>query len=105
MDLIEIEENIRNGKTAQLKKAVKLAVKTELHQAGPAIHEAFLKIHDNPKKWALQVELINALRALDYKTAIPDLKKIGIAEIFLPGSSTQDIVDWIESNVRTERRE
>ncbi len=27
---------------------------------------------------------------------IPKMKKIGIAEIFLPGSSTQDIVRWIE---------
>lgn len=36
---------------------------------------------------------------------IPDkdirfLKKIGIAEVFLPGSSTQDIVDWIDKNVK-----
>jgi methylmalonyl-CoA mutase C-terminal domain/subunit len=30
---------------------------------------------------------------------IPKMKKIGIAEIFLPGSSTQDIVKWIESHV------
>jgi methylmalonyl-CoA mutase C-terminal domain/subunit len=27
---------------------------------------------------------------------IPKMKKIGIAEIYLPGSSTQDIVRWIE---------
>lgn len=26
---------------------------------------------------------------------IPEMKKIGIAEVFLPGSSTQDIVKWI----------
>ena len=31
---------------------------------------------------------------------IPDLKKIGISEIFLPGSSTQDIVNWIRKNVK-----
>jgi len=30
---------------------------------------------------------------------IPKLKKIGIAEIFLPGSLTQDIVKWIEKQV------
>lgn len=30
---------------------------------------------------------------------IPKLKKIGIAEIFLPGSLTQDIVKWIEEQV------
>jgi len=30
---------------------------------------------------------------------IPGLKKAGIREIFLPGTSTQDIVEWIESNV------
>jgi len=30
---------------------------------------------------------------------IPALKKIGISEIFLPGSSTQDIVNWIKENV------
>ncbi len=33
---------------------------------------------------------------------IPDLKKIGISEIFLPGTSTQDIVDWIKANVRSD---
>jgi len=30
---------------------------------------------------------------------IPHLKKIGIAEVFLPGSSTKDIVRWIQENV------
>lgn len=30
---------------------------------------------------------------------ISDLKKIGIAEVFLPGSSTQNIVQWIQENV------
>lgn len=30
---------------------------------------------------------------------IPGLKKIGIAEIFLPGTSSQDIVDWINANI------
>ncbi|UCE39810.1 MAG: cobalamin B12-binding domain-containing protein [Candidatus Aminicenantes bacterium] len=32
---------------------------------------------------------------------IPGLKKIGIAEVFLPGSSTQNIVQWIQENVST----
>lgn len=31
---------------------------------------------------------------------IPSLKKIGISEIFLPGSSTEDIVKWIEGNMK-----
>ena len=31
---------------------------------------------------------------------IPKLKKIGISEIFLPGSSTQDIGRWIKDNVK-----
>jgi methylmalonyl-CoA mutase C-terminal domain/subunit len=30
---------------------------------------------------------------------IPDLKKIGIAEIFLPGTTTQAIVDFIRQRV------
>lgn len=30
---------------------------------------------------------------------IPGLKKIGIAEIFLPGSSTQDIIAWVKEHV------
>jgi methylmalonyl-CoA mutase C-terminal domain/subunit len=30
---------------------------------------------------------------------IPELKKIGIAEVFLPGSSTKNIVQWIRDNV------
>ena len=30
---------------------------------------------------------------------IPKMKRIGIAKIFLPGSSTQDIIEWIEKRV------
>lgn len=33
---------------------------------------------------------------------IPDLKKLGIAEVFLPGTSTQAIVDFIRQRVTTE---
>jgi methylmalonyl-CoA mutase C-terminal domain/subunit len=31
---------------------------------------------------------------------IPHLEKIGIAKVFLPGSSTEDIVNWIDKNVK-----
>ena len=31
---------------------------------------------------------------------IPKLKEIGVSEIFLPGTSTEDIVTFIRSNVR-----
>ncbi len=31
---------------------------------------------------------------------IQELKKIGIAEVFLPGSSTKDIVQWIQKNIK-----
>lgn len=31
---------------------------------------------------------------------IPNLKNMGIKEIFLPGTSTQSIVDWIKQNVK-----
>ncbi len=35
---------------------------------------------------------------------IPTLKEIGISEIFLPGSSTQDIVNWIKENIVSKMR-
>ena len=31
---------------------------------------------------------------------IPELKKLGVAEIFTPGASTQDIIDFIQDAVR-----
>ncbi len=31
---------------------------------------------------------------------IPGLEKMGIQKIFLPGSSTQDIVHWVKENVK-----
>ncbi len=31
---------------------------------------------------------------------IPELKKLGVAEVFTPGSSTQDIIDFIQDAVR-----
>ncbi len=30
---------------------------------------------------------------------IPKMKKVGVREIFLPGTSTQDIVKWIKENI------
>jgi methylmalonyl-CoA mutase C-terminal domain/subunit len=33
---------------------------------------------------------------------VEGLKKIGIAEVFLPGSSTQTIVEWIKENIHSE---
>lgn len=34
---------------------------------------------------------------------IPGLKKIGVSEVFLPGTSSQEIVGWIEKNVHRDR--
>jgi methylmalonyl-CoA mutase C-terminal domain/subunit len=31
---------------------------------------------------------------------VPKLKERGVAEVFLPGSSTQTIIDWIRQNIR-----
>ena len=31
---------------------------------------------------------------------IPDLKELGVAEVFTPGASTQDIIDFIQDAVR-----
>ena len=30
---------------------------------------------------------------------VPELKSLGVAEIFTPGASTQAIVDWVRANV------
>ena len=54
------------------------------------------------------IDLLKSKQALDIAVfgggIIPDddiapLKKLGVAEIFLPGSSTQDIVQWINKNI------
>ena len=34
---------------------------------------------------------------------IPELKKLGVAEVFTPGSSTQEIIDFIRSEVAQTR--
>ena len=34
---------------------------------------------------------------------IPRLKALGVAEVFLPGSSTQAIVDWIRQHIHPRR--
>ena len=31
---------------------------------------------------------------------VPRLKEKGVAEVFLPGSPTQAIIDWIRANIR-----
>ncbi len=35
---------------------------------------------------------------------IPELKRLGVAEIFTPGAPTQDIIDFIRSTVSQQRR-
>ena len=32
---------------------------------------------------------------------IPELEQMGVAKIFTPGATTQSIVDWVRTNVRT----
>jgi methylmalonyl-CoA mutase C-terminal domain/subunit len=34
---------------------------------------------------------------------VPRLKALGVAEVFLPGTSTQTVVEWIRSNVKPDR--
>jgi methylmalonyl-CoA mutase C-terminal domain/subunit len=30
---------------------------------------------------------------------IPELKSLGVAEVFTPGTTTQAIVDWVRANI------
>jgi methylmalonyl-CoA mutase C-terminal domain/subunit len=36
---------------------------------------------------------------------IPELEKLGVARIFTPGATTQEIVEWVRANVGEEARE
>lgn len=36
---------------------------------------------------------------------IPVLREKGVAEIFTPGTSTDDIIDWVEKNIRPRAEE
>ena len=76
MDTTELRTTIQNGKTAELKKAVKFAVKNNLQEVGEDIYQVFLKIKGKQNKWALQVELIKALDALEFKDVADDLKQL-----------------------------
>jgi methylmalonyl-CoA mutase C-terminal domain/subunit len=57
------------------------------------------------------VELLNEKQAGDVVVIvggtipgddIPELKKLGIAEVFTPGASTQDIIEFVKGAVRPE---
>ena len=57
------------------------------------------------------VELLRAQQAEDVLVTvggtipaddIPELKDLGVSEVFTPGAPTQDIVDFIQSSVRTD---
>jgi methylmalonyl-CoA mutase cobalamin-binding domain/chain len=57
------------------------------------------------------VELLKAQQAEDVLVTvggtipaddIPELKDLGVSEVFTPGAPTQDIVDFIQSSVRTD---
>jgi methylmalonyl-CoA mutase C-terminal domain/subunit len=36
------------------------------------------------------------------KDDIAELKKLGVKEIFVPGTHTQDVINWIRSNIPTD---
>ncbi|MDN3357134.1 cobalamin B12-binding domain-containing protein [Actinomadura sp. DC4] len=36
---------------------------------------------------------------------IPELEKLGVARIFTPGATTQEIVEWVRANVGEDARE
>jgi methylmalonyl-CoA mutase C-terminal domain/subunit len=36
------------------------------------------------------------------KDDIAELKKVGVKEIFVPGTHTQDVISWIRSNIPTD---
>ena len=65
---------------------------TGLHQTPEQIVETVL-----PEQGAEDVVLVvgGTIPADD----IPELKELGVAEIFTPGSSVQEIVDYIQSSV------
>ncbi|HLL53850.1 MAG TPA: cobalamin B12-binding domain-containing protein [Myxococcaceae bacterium] len=55
------------------------------------------------------IDLLQGQQAADIKVFgggiipdddIPKLKKLGVTEIFTPGSSTQDIVQWIRQHIQ-----
>ncbi|MFJ6214432.1 cobalamin B12-binding domain-containing protein [Streptomyces sp. NPDC092296] len=57
------------------------------------------------------VELLKEKDAADIKVFIggiipdddvPQLKAMGVADIFTPGTSTRDVVAWVEANLRTQ---
>ena len=33
---------------------------------------------------------------------LPELAAMGVARVFTPGAPTQEIVDWVRANVRTD---
>ncbi len=35
---------------------------------------------------------------------VPSLRKAGVRQIFTPGASTQEVVDWVKANVPPRRR-
>lgn len=36
---------------------------------------------------------------------IPELEKLGVARVFTPGATTQEIVEWVRANVGEDARE
>lgn len=36
---------------------------------------------------------------------IPELKKLGVKEVFTPGASTEDIINWVRANVKPRAEE
>ncbi|WP_419997296.1 cobalamin B12-binding domain-containing protein [Streptomyces boninensis] len=62
--------------------------------------------------FAKVLELLKERDALDIKVFgggiipdddIPQLKQLGVAEIFTPGATTASVVEWVNANVRQER--
>ena len=77
-------------------KVAGLAGSNLVHQGGEL---AYLIRHDPEFRGVRREHLIEAGRRVRLKKDIPVLKEIGVAEVFLPGASTQDVIRLIQSAV------
>ena len=65
--------------------------------------ELFKKITALMKKAKLQKTLLFAGGTIP-QDEIPDLKKMGVKEVFIPGTQIQTIVDYLQANLRKKSK-
>jgi len=74
-EILQIENDLQDNKSAKRKNASKKIRKHKLYKLGDALYKAYIEEYNDIRTWETQEEMILALGYIDYKKSLPEIQK------------------------------